>query len=273
LRSLDYPLSVVDPTTGIYLQENQVMFVREPNDGYASIYPGFAGFAGCLGGLNSQGVSFGQSSSWCDDETFYGTPMTFRLKTAIDHASSAQEATDMIITNKTLGFNYVVSDKSPIGYAVETTANHSYIGTWNNPVENTKPCWSMQDVVRRTNFFINPTTASTQRQRYNPSSFILWILQKNPDFPYWWHYKTLSEAIEVNYGKLDINTSITMLRDVYLGKTDFLMFIARIFGFPETMHQWAACPETGDIAVSFASVDTNAFENQVYYFNLFELIE
>jgi hypothetical protein len=38
------------------------------------------------------------------------------------------------------------------------------------------------------------------------------------------------------------------------------------------MHQWVACPKTGEIVVSFASAKKNAHQNPVYYFNLFELL-
>ena len=44
-------------------------------------------------------------------------------------------------------------------------------------------------------------------------------------------------------------------------------------GFVRSVHQWVGCPETGDIAVSFASANKPAFENTVHYFNLFELLE
>jgi hypothetical protein len=40
-----------------------------------------------------------------------------------------------------------------------------------------------------------------------------------------------------------------------------------------TTFQWVACPETGDFAVSFSSGMTNAHENDVHYFNLFDLME
>ena len=76
-RSLDYALNIVDPKSGTYLQENQIMFVRQPESGHASLYPGFAGLAGCLGGINSAGLALGQSSSWCEDETDYGTPVSY----------------------------------------------------------------------------------------------------------------------------------------------------------------------------------------------------
>ncbi len=272
-RSLDYPLDIQDPETGVYLQQNQIMIVRQPDNGYASLQPGFAGFVGSLGGINTEGVGLGQMSSWCSDETDYGTPMTFRLKLVLDHAATTTEAITYITTNSTCGYNYIVSDADEhTGYAVETTAHYSYAGTWDNPVESTPPCWSIPAVVRRTNFFINPTTASTQRDRYDPSSLLLFLIGYNPDFPYWHHYNTLSNGIEDTWGAMNLNTTISMLRDVYNGRTNILMFIAQRIGLLRTMHQWVACPETGEMIITFASVEKSAFKNQLHYFNLKKLV-
>jgi hypothetical protein len=44
-------------------------------------------------------------------------------------------------------------------------------------------------------------------------------------------------------------------------------------GFVKSIHQWVACPETGEISVAFATADTFAFENPVHYFNLYELLD
>ena len=249
------------------------MVVRQPENGHASLFPSFAGCVGSLGGINDAGIACGQMSSWSDDETDYGIPMTFRLKLALDHAHDAKEAIDIIISDSTCGYNFIVSNGlTPISYAVETTAHHFYVGTWSDPVESTSPCWQINDVVRRTNFFIDPTTAATQRDTYDISSFIRFIFRKNPDFPYWRHYQALSDALEDEWGTLTLNTTMDMLRNVYSGKTDILVFIAQLLGLLRTIHQWVACPKTGDMLVSFATPTESAFKNQVHYFNLYRLI-
>ena len=35
-------------------------------------------------------------------------------------------------------------------------------------------------------------------------------------------------------------------------------------------HQWSACPETGELVISFADADSLAHENKLHYFNLNE---
>ena len=89
----------------------------------------------------------------------------------------------------------------------------------------------------------------------------------------WLHYIALSKGIESQWGKLDLSKTMTVLRNVYLGRTDIRFFILQKLGRYTTPYQWVMCPETGDFVVSFAIRDKNAFENPVHFFNLFDLLE
>jgi len=278
MRSLDFPVDIRDPLTGRFLQENSVLIVREPFGGLASLDPSFAGFVGSLGGLNEKGIAVEVLSSWSNDEQWNGIPMMFRQRMVLDHASTINEALGILTSNRTCGWNFIVSDgKIPVGYAVETTANHFYVGTWNNSVESTPPFWMLNHVVRRTNIFVAPETASTQRSYYNPRfSFIhgknILGWSKIPSFIPWRHYKALSKGIEDKVGCIDLNKSIIIARDLYQGKTDFIFSLMVKMRMYTTLHQWAACPETGEMLISFATADKQAHENPVYDFNLFELV-
>jgi hypothetical protein len=281
MRSYDAPLNIRDPVNGTYLQENQIIVVREPDNGYSSLYPAIACDIGSVGGINENGIGIGYKLSWSyDDKTIHGIPKEFRMKMVLDHASTADEAINIINENRTKGANFIISDgKIPKGFVVEQTANLSYVGTWDDPVESTRPFWEIDHVVRRTNCFIDPTLASIQRNCYSPKSFLCWLLFKfgllkeNNLFPHWSHYKTLSKEIEKQWGIMDLNTTMSMLRTVYSGKTNINFFIMRkVFKFFPSFHQWVACPETGDMVVSFASDNKNAHENPVHHFNLFELL-
>jgi hypothetical protein len=86
------------------------------------------------------------------------------------------------------------------------------------------------------------------------------------------HYAALSKGIEEQWGKLDLQTTMTLLRDVYCGKTDARFFILQALHRYSTPYQWVLCPETGDFLLSFASHDMNAFESTVHLLNLFELL-
>jgi hypothetical protein len=279
-RSFDQPLDISDPITGTLVHDNAVLVIRNPENGYASIAPSFAGSMHGGGGFNSQGIAIGQQALWSTDYSFRGAPGQIRVQEVLDHAATAQEAIDILITNKDVAWNFIVSDsKIPAGYAVEVTGNYSYVGTFNNPTESLPPFWSINDVVRRTNFFIDPTLAYTQREKYDPSglfSFLKLVARTDVFFAVWRSYKVVSEGVERNYGRMDLNSTMTMMRACYSGKTDFLLHLIVILAegtsFNRAWNMWVAEPETGDIVMCFAQGKNIAFHNPVYYFNFYTLL-
>jgi hypothetical protein len=274
MRSFDFPLGWYD-----------LLIIRDPDNGYASLEPGLTGMIGGPGGINEKGVAVSVlvSYSWDEIKSTHadGTPIAFRNRMILDCASNIDEALEILNSNKTCGWNFIVSDKD-IGYAVEQNINMSYHGTWNDPVESTRPFWSIDHVVRRTNMFIHPELAASQREYYNPSFFplISMILDLNvcrwencPASVPWMHYKALSNGIENIWGNMDLDNTMDMFRNVYLGNTDWRFSILQDRGSYIPQHQWVGCPETGDMLVSFANDDKLACENTVHSFNLFDLLE
>jgi hypothetical protein len=281
-RSSDYSLSVRDPITGTCVQENQFLMVRKPIDAYASLAISIAGEVGTQSGINEKGIGIGMLSSWSRSETHNGIEIGFRVRMVLDNAASDTEAIDIITSNRTLGYNCILSDgKIPKGYAVETNADSFYVGTWDTQSESNKPFTKIIDAVRRANIYADPAMAASQREEYNPGTFPLLSISLHKNkmggtnisaAGPWTHYVAISKGIKKLWGKMDLNNSMNMLRDVYHGKTDIRFFILQLYQSYKTVHQWVACPETGDILVSFATKDRNAFENPVYYFNLFDLL-
>lgn len=291
VRSCELPFNIKDPVSGKFAHENNVLFVRKPDDSYASLIPSVAAFLNCGGGINEEGIGFSNQISWSKDISFEGMPIKIREQIILDKCSNLEEVINIIIKNQTLGCNYIISDgKISTGKAVEITSNYSYISTWNDDIESKNPFWSIDHVVRRTNFFIEPDIAKTQRNRYHPGGIIGFlkliysVITKDDDrfdsgyfFPIWRLYKTMSKEIDKNWGKINLENTMSMFKDVYNGKTDFLLKIMGIAskgtGFLESWNQWVACPETGDMLVSFASTDDYASKNPIHQFNLFELLE
>lgn len=279
-RSFDQPFNIQDPVTGTFAHENSVLIVRNPDNGYASLIPTVAGAMHGGGGINEQGIAVGQQICWSKDQTLHGMPAQFRVQQVLDHASTAMEAIEFLASNRELGWNFIVSDsKIPAGYVVETTANYTYIGTFDDPTEGKKPFWNIEDAVRRTNFFIDRSAAETQRDRFNPSGLISFIkLVKRTDVFYavWRSYKVCSEGIKKNWGLLDLNRTMTMLRNCYSGKTDILLrlivYLAEGTSFNRAWNMWVADPESGDMVVCFATKDNIAFSNPVHYFNFYNLL-
>ena len=279
IRSLDFSVLIKDPVSGKYIQENSVLIVREPDNGLKSLCPSIAGWIKFYQGINEEQVSIGVQVCWSNDQTLKGIPTKFKVQKILDSAEDAEDAIEILTSNKTLGWNYILSDsKKNIGYAIETSANHSYIGTWNNSVEGKYPFWNIKNVVRRGNFFIEPTLVSTQRTHYNPGGIIgfLKLLKGYNIFVLWRKYRAMSMEIEKEWGEIDFNSSISIIRKVYSGITDMFLFIFVHFYEGSLLcdfHQWSACPETGNFVISFADADSYAYENQLHYFNLNELFK
>ena len=140
------------------------------------------------------------------------------------------------------------------------------------------PFWPITHVVRRTNCFLDPSIAETQRAHYNPHHISYWtgLLKSDPE-PWvviWNHYKALSKGIKEHYGDLSINLTVFMMRQVYHGGYDPLWnIILKQRTNWTTWWQWVACPSTGDLKISFADGPISAHKNTVFSINLLKTIE
>ena len=274
-------MNMADPVTGKKMHDNAVLIVRKPKKGYASITPSIAGSLHGGGGFNTAGIAIGMHTSLTSDFTFNGIPAVFRVQQVLDHAGNISQAINYITSNRTAGWTFIIADaKVPVGYAIETTAHHYYVGSYNNAVESIPPFWEIKEVVRRTNFFISPELASTQRNHYDPSGlkgFIRIFTQNDPYFVIWRSYKAMSELIEANYGNFDLNASMQLFQKGYRGDTDamlkILIKLANGTSFNRAWNMWVACPADGDIVISFAHGNKIAFDEPYHYFNLYKLLQ
>jgi len=277
-RSLEFPLNIIDPITDSLVQDYPVIVICDPDgDGYNSfMYPTFAGYV-VEDGFNEKGIAVSNMWSPNSDQTTNGAPMGIRLFEALYSANSAMDAINILTKDRTFGYNFIVSDaKSPVGYAVETTASNFYYGTWNDPIENIPPFWQLKDVVRRTNCYLDPELAKTQRDRYNPRHISHWLkmTQGDPWIVLWNHYKSLSKGIEENWGTMDLIDGISLLRRVYHGGYDPIWnIILKTMDEWTTWWQWVAKPSTGEVLISFADGETSAHYTPVFSINLLKTIE
>ena len=72
-----------------------------------------------------------------------------------------------------------------------------------------------------------------------------------------------------------IKNIILIIRSIYKGETNAYLKLSGILGLEEfsSFHQWVACPETGDIYISFADGNIQAQYGKIHHFNLFELLK
>lgn len=273
MRSVDGVNTIRDPVTETFLYENQVIIIRDPEDAYASISPVFAGDILSIGGFNDQQVGVSELTIIADDTTFHGINAGFRMRMVLDYASDGFEAVEIMNSNRTCCWNFIVSDgKIPTGFAIEQSANYAFANTWFDSVESTEPFWEIKDVVRRGNCYIHPIMADFQRTYYDPSGlkgYLRVLFKKEYTYINWVQYKAISEEIENQYGTLDAEKSLDLLRNVYLGKTNF-MFKLFLTKKSHTGRQWVGCPETGKLAICFAEQGKEAYQTAIHSFNFYE---
>ena len=111
--------------------------------------------------------------------------------------------------------------------------------------------------------------------QYDPSSlrgYLRMILGIDTTHAPWTQYKAISKEIEEMYGTLDTNTTLSLLQNVYLGKTNS-MFRMILTKHTQTGRQWVACPKTGEIHICFSTQGEEAYENTAHTFNFYDLLE
>lgn len=284
-RSLDFPLTIKDPVTNNYVHEHQFLLLRNPKNRQKTLTPTVAGTPNFGGGFSEAKIAIGNQVCQSKDNSFNGTPIQFRIQQALEYAPNITKAISFLTRNKTIGWNQVVADASTnTAVAIETTANQSAVHYWNDLDESKSPFTEIPFVVRRTNFFINQSTSATQRSHYNPSGFLGFIRMMLSDeyfFTPWILYKALSDQILSDYGSMDVSTVMHSIRLMYHGNTDPLLNLLSVIlhgvyhftGFLNPWHQWVCNLNTGELAISFASADKPAHENQIHTINIYELFK
>lgn len=288
VRMIDGPPKCKDPVTGEPFESNPILVVADPDDGNAFAYPTFAGYC-AEDGFNEMGISV--MSMWSRNngyKTVHGAPIGTRILETLYTASDIETALSIMTTNKTYGYMMIISDsKIPLSYAVETTGNLTYFGTWDNTIESTYPFWEIDHVVRRINcLYINETFAATQRENYNPKS-IRYIISNFPGlrkilgvpedfgvYSRYCRYQSTSIGIQQNWGKIDLKNAMEIAKKMYLGGyfLPWKLLCIKLKSF-ETWWIWAVSGKTGDLLISYMTPENPAYKNPSYQFNLFELLE
>ena len=200
-RSLDYFLDM-----GITdrIQNHALLIVRVPADGIPSAVPAWAGFLGAVTGMNLSGISIGEKGSSSRDESYDGMPMIFTVREALRRGSTLEQTVEIFRAGpRTCGFNYIVgSGDEGEAVALEVTRSHFAVFGFGDPAEDVAPHTALPDAVRRSNHFVDPTLAGTQREEEpldNSSGS-------------WQKYAGITDYLLANRGKLDAESMVAMLR-------------------------------------------------------------
>lgn len=281
VHSSDWDLGIIDPVTGTYEVDRQLIVVRKINDGFSSVCSALPGTANVEEGINEKGIVISYTNVLVDDYSKEGIPMSIRMRMVLDTAECHQDAFDIMRQNKVCGKNFLISDGNiPVSYVMEQDANDSCISTWNDPVETYYPSWTIENVIRRGNFFLKYNISGVNEEIYKKSSLIRYLLVIfGFDIEYFYyyvilHYLVLSKEVERNWGDFDLNLSMNTLRNTYLGKTNLFYGLLNKLGatYSNSWSQVVYCPETGDILISFARDGKTAFKQNILSLNFDELM-
>lgn len=105
-------LRVLDWIRFLGAQKYPVIIVRQPDSGNASVSFSFAGFIGCVTGMNEKQMAFGEMGYGSpSNETLEGIPFVFLYRKLMREANTLKEATQMIENAKrTCSYVYMISD-------------------------------------------------------------------------------------------------------------------------------------------------------------------
>ena len=242
-RSLDYALDIGETTRP---QTNSLLYVVVPKDGIPHAVVTWAGFIGCVTGMNLDGLAVGEMGSRSKDETFDGLPMIFLLREVLSRAHNVGEAKEIWRkAPRTCGYNFILSDSNEI-CAVESNRSRIRFFRAGEDGDGDGPHYGIDGIVRRCNHFVDRELAATQRGVYDPRESAL---------SSWTAYQRQGDFLKGRRGRIDAATMIEMLR-----------------GYPVThpcLHQAVMCPTDRVMWVSQARdprVDPLAgAQNQAFY--------
>ncbi|HEX5136246.1 MAG TPA: C45 family autoproteolytic acyltransferase/hydrolase [Planctomycetota bacterium] len=225
-RSLDYSLDI---GKGVRPQTNAILLVCAPDEGFAHAIVSWAGFVGCVTGMNLEGVAVGEMGSHSSDETYDGIPMVFHLREVLAHAKDLAAAKAIWAAGpRTCGFNFVFSDPTD-ACAVESNRKLVRFFGAGDPREDVAPHRAIDGIVRRCNHFVDPELAATQRDPYDP---------RESAGGSWAAYDFQGRFLDERRGRIDAEAMIALLRS-----------------YPAShpcLHQAVMCPKDRAIWVSNA---------------------
>jgi len=226
-RSLDYALDI---GATVRPQTNSLLLVSAPKDGIAHASVAWAGFLGCVTGMNVKGVSVGEMGSRSSAETYDGTPMIFLVREVLRRADNLEAAKEIWRRGpRTCGYNFVCCDPTDV-CAVELNRDLVRFFGPGDEKEDRAPHTAIPGVVRRCNHFVDPELAGTQREVYDP---------RQSAAASWSAYERQGRFLAEHRGRIDAEVMIRLLR-----------------GYPPPhpcLHQAVMCPSDLTLWVSQAT--------------------
>jgi len=236
------------------IQETAVTFCYEPQGLNSFVSIGYACAIGVLSGMNNRKVSIAQIGATNKDKRIDGIPLEFLLRQILEEASTLEQVTNIIQKARhTVGYNYVIADGDENrAYAYETCANHVAIFTDNDPRETVEYAIPIENAVMRADEAMDPTIRSLQ------------TCAKAPNLPYGSNsydhrYKGMATRIKENYGKIDQNMALEILKAVAMVNVN--------------LHSVLYCPTDLELWVAHAKGTEDAAKQRYVHYKMSELLD
>ncbi len=118
-------LRVLDWARELGVQKWPVILVHQPDEGNASVTFSYAGFIGCISGMNDKQMAFGEMGYGDpDEETLEGIPFVFLYRKLMRESQTIDDALKIIQNAKrTCSYIYVISDAKAVRDNKSSTGN------------------------------------------------------------------------------------------------------------------------------------------------------
>ncbi len=199
-----------------------IFIVQEPKPdptipGYTPGYPflsvGWIGVIGTLSGMNIEGVSIGDTTSWTTEMTVAGVPYFFLIRSVIQYADCIDAALWIFEnTPKTAGFTHVVGDaKIPEAKVIEISADRVALRSI-NPCQCTPP-----QTIHTSNHYECEEMIPGQAEAYGITLDPEWTVCDWLDYIRQAdrRFDRYNQLLNKYYGKITVFKATRILRDRY----------------------------------------------------------
>jgi isopenicillin-N N-acyltransferase like protein len=247
VRALDYQI-------GKNLQLTAVTMLVEPTEGYSYMSVSYAGFIGCITGMNDHKIALGEIGGQ-GYGVWNGMPMAFLMKHVLEHASSLEEAKKLFSSlPRTCEYYYLVSDgnqEKSIGiYAtshqihfIESGSSYALLAPYANPQNpDEKHCLTS----------CKSLDSPYQTALYNQEEDLIAIIHHQPEnaliltgFAHPWRYPHIIAELKKNWGSI---THLS-LQSLLNNKTTLPSNLHNAIFLPSELKMWVAhAGKTGELA-------------------------
>lgn len=242
-----YHVRVLDYAAGNGLQHTAVLAVVEPKKGIPFLNVTYAGFVGCVTGMNLDKITIGEIGGKGYGH-WKGIPMAFLLRTILQYASNLDDVKHLLeTTERTCEYYYVFSD-GKTGQSLGCYATSDLL-KFLFPGETYSKFPSIKNTFDPPSLF---SEASLTPLSYEQPKDILMITRGN-------QYGLLQNRLLMNYGSLDIEDLKQAIKEPVACSTN--------------LHNAIFAPETLDVWISHAGLNNEpACDEPYHHFNLKTLL-